>query len=77
MLARPGHPDFLDLPWDLPLEDWRSERLVEVARGISRHVVPFVNYDGSLYALKELPRRLAEREYSLLRRLAEESMPVV
>jgi Domain of unknown function (DUF4032)/Lipopolysaccharide kinase (Kdo/WaaP) family len=50
---------------------------VEVVRGISRHVVRFVDYDGRLYALKELPRRYAEREYRLLRRLEEEEMPVV
>jgi tRNA A-37 threonylcarbamoyl transferase component Bud32 len=50
---------------------------VQVARGISRHVVRFVDYDGRLYALKELPRRYAEREYRLLRRLEEEEMPVV
>jgi len=48
-----------------------------VVRGISRHVVRFADYDGRLYALKELPRRYAEREYSLLRRLETESMPVV
>jgi uncharacterized protein DUF4032/lipopolysaccharide kinase (Kdo/WaaP) family protein len=77
MVARPGHPDFLDLPWGLPLEQWRSDRLVEVTRGISRHVVRFANYDGSLYALKELPRRLADREYQLLRTLEAESIPVV
>src|SRR4051794_36628522 len=77
LFARPGHPTFLDLPWDQPLEDWRSERIVQVVRGISRHVVRFVDYDGSLYALKELPRRYAEREYRLLRRLEEEEMPVV
>jgi hypothetical protein len=40
-------------------------------------VVRFVDYDGHLYALKELPRRYAEREYGLLRRLESESMPVV
>jgi tRNA A-37 threonylcarbamoyl transferase component Bud32 len=50
---------------------------VQVVRGISRHVVRFVDYDGALYALKELPRRYAEREYRLLRRLEEEEMPVV
>jgi hypothetical protein len=62
MLVRPGHPDFLDLPWQEPLDRWRSERLVEVERGIHRHVVRFVDYDGRLYALKELPQWLAERE---------------
>jgi hypothetical protein len=77
IVARPGNPDFLDLPWDRPLEDWRVERLVDVARGVHRHVVKFVDYDGALYALKELPPRVAEREYRMLRRLAEESLPVV
>ncbi len=77
LVTRPGHPDFLDLPWSTPLEEWESERVVEVARGIGRHVVRFVDYDGRLYALKELPERLAEREYGLLRRLEEESIPVV
>lgn len=48
-----------------------------MVRGISRHVVRFVDYDGRLYALKELPRRYAEREYRLLRMLEEEEMPVV
>ena len=77
LLARTGYPSFLDLPWDVPLEEWDSPRLVEVMRGIGRHVVRFVDYDGSLFALKELPQRLAEREYRLLRRIAEESIPVV
>lgn len=77
LFARPGHPTFLDLPWDEPLEQWQSERIVQVVRGISRHVVRFVDYDGRLYALKELPRRYAEREYRLLRRLEEDEMPVV
>lgn len=77
MLPRETWPDFLDLPWDEPLEDWTSPRIVEVARGISRHVVRFVDYDGALYALKELPTRLAEREFRLLRELAAASVPVV
>jgi hypothetical protein len=77
LVAKAGQPDFLDLPWDTPLEDWESERLVEIVRGIGRHVVRFVDYDASLYALKRLPRRLALREYRLLRELADESIPVV
>ena len=48
--------------------------MVEVARGLHRHVVRFVNYDGALYALKELPERLARREYGLLRELADQSV---
>jgi Domain of unknown function (DUF4032)/Lipopolysaccharide kinase (Kdo/WaaP) family len=75
--ARTGHPDFLDLPWELSLEEWTSERLVRVVRGIGRHVVRFVDYDGAIYALKELPDELARREYRLLRGLAAEELPVV
>ena len=77
VLARPGYPDFLDLPWELPLDEWRGGRLIEVARGVHRHVVRFVHYEGTLFALKELPPRLAEREYRMLRRMAEEGLPVV
>jgi hypothetical protein len=77
LLARTGHPDFLDLPWDEPLEQWESVRLVEVVRGISRHVVRFVEYEGAIYALKEMHEHLARREYGLLRRLGAEQMPVV
>jgi hypothetical protein len=77
MAAPGGHPDFLDLPWGVPLEAWESDRLVEVPRGIARHVVRFVNYDGRLYALKELPERPAHREYRLLRELGAEGIPVV
>ncbi|HZQ15648.1 MAG TPA: DUF4032 domain-containing protein [Gaiellaceae bacterium] len=77
LVARTGHPSFLDLPWQLPLEEWRSPRLVKLIRGISRHVVRFVEYDGVLYALKELPERPARREYTLLRRLEGQGLPVV
>ena len=77
LVARPGRPTFLDLPWEEPLAEWASPRLVEVVRGISRHVVRFVDYDGKLYALKELPERYAQREYRLLRRLAGQQLPVV
>jgi tRNA A-37 threonylcarbamoyl transferase component Bud32 len=72
-----GHPNFLDLPWELPLEDWDEATFVSVARGISRHVVRFVEREGATYALKELPQRLAEREYRLLRDLARNGIPVV
>jgi hypothetical protein len=75
--ARTGHPDFLDLPWHRPLAEWQSERLVEVTRGIHRHVVRFVEYSGAIYALKELPGDFARREYRLLRDLAADEMPVV
>ena len=77
LVARTGHPSFLDLPWNEPLEDWDSPRFVNLIRGISRHVVRFVEYDGALYALKELPERPARREWTLLRRLEGQELPVV
>ena len=62
----------LTLPWTQPLADWRDKRLVEVRQqGIARHVVRFVYDDGTLYALKELSERLAQREYQQLRAMAD------
>jgi len=77
MVRRTGHPDFLDLPWHLALSQWRDERIVDVPRGISRHVVRFVRYGDATYAIKELPQRLAEREYRLLAELDRLLIPVV
>ncbi|MFN2471814.1 MAG: DUF4032 domain-containing protein [Gaiellaceae bacterium] len=76
-LVPTAQADLLDLPWMEPLADWQSERLVEVERGIGQHVVRFVDYDGDLFALKELPPPLAAREYRLLRGLATEGLPAV
>src|SRR3712207_2062931 len=70
-------PDLLDLPWRVPLAQWRHERLVRMARGHSRHVVRFVTDGERVYALKETSRADAEREYAMLRRLAAENLPVV
>ncbi|MGH3049559.1 MAG: DUF4032 domain-containing protein, partial [Gaiellaceae bacterium] len=69
LVPRTAHADFLDLPWHVPLEEWESTRLVEVPRGIGRHVVRFVDYAGAYFALKELPPEIAAREYRLLREL--------
>jgi len=77
LTARTGHPDFLDLPWDVPLAEWTHERLVEMPLGIHRHVVRTVRYQDRLYHLKELPRRYALREWRFLRHLKEEGVPVV
>jgi hypothetical protein len=79
MQVRPGHPDFLDLPWDLPLTQWagRCPRIVEVQRGVSRHEVLFLQYDRALYAVKELPPEVGEREYVALRWLEDRELPAV
>lgn len=77
--VRPGHPDFLDLPWHLPLAEWEGScpRLVQVPRGLSRHEVRFVSYGHAVYALKELPEPLAEKEYDVLHLLEERRLPAV
>ncbi len=70
--------NLLSLPWDVPLEEWVDDRLLEVAhRGISRHVVRFVEADGMVFALKEIDERLARREYRLLGELETLGMPAV
>ncbi len=77
---RQGHPDFLDLPWHVPLEEWSTKvcsRLVEVPRGLSRHTVVFVSYGADIYALKELPVSVGQREYDVLRGLEERRLPAV
>lgn len=66
---RPGNPDFLDLPWEQPISDWEHDRLVDMPAGIHRHPVVFVAYDEGVFAIKELPRRVANGEYHLLRAL--------
>jgi hypothetical protein len=77
--VREGHPDFIDLPWHLPLANWpgKTPRLVEMERGLSRHEVVFVEYGPAVYALKELPPALAEREYALLRGMEDRHLPAV
>jgi tRNA A-37 threonylcarbamoyl transferase component Bud32 len=77
LVPKPGRPDFLDLPWEESLDEWESDRLAVVARGIGRHVVRFVEYDGIFYALKELPHELAHREYRLLRTLNQDGLHAV
>jgi hypothetical protein len=45
--------------------------------GPSRHLVRFVDTDGALWALKELPRRIAVKEYDVLRELQRRLLPAV
>jgi hypothetical protein len=72
-------PDFQDLPWGYSLKDWagRTSRLEEAPRGVSRHPVVFVNYNGLLYALKELSLKAAEREFEVLVEAQRLNLPVV
>src|SRR5512136_752249 len=78
-IIRPGYPNFQDLPWEYPLPKWEKccIRLEELPRGLSRHPVVFVNYDGNLYAIKELPVGVAQLEYDVLSQMEELWLPSV
>jgi hypothetical protein len=69
--------ELLDLPLGEPLTEWDDPRLVQVPRGISRHVVRFVRAHNQIFAIKEASERYVVREHNLLRELAVRSVPVV
>ena len=60
-------PALLDLPWETPLEEWPTEVLAALPRGLSRHIVRFVNLSERVIAVKEIGESVAHREYELLR----------
>lgn len=72
-------PGLLALPWHRPLATWGPDAvpLRELPVGPSRHLVRFVEVDGALWALKELPERLAVKEYDVLRTLEDKGLPAV
>jgi hypothetical protein len=71
-------PELMAMPWERPLEEWPARVLAVVRdRGISRHVVRFVRTEDALFAVKELPDLLVERERRLLGHLGVQSVPVV
>ena len=69
----------LDLPWELPLADWPSDRLRfrELPVGPSRHLVRFIVLDRTMLALKELPLAVGRREFEVLRHLETLALPAV
>ena len=72
-------PGLLALPWRRPLGDWDITAIPirDIPVGPSRHLVRFVETDGRLWALKELPHRVAVREYDVLREMENRSLPAV
>lgn len=70
-------PALLDLPWEIPLEDWPSEVLAALPRGLSRHIVRFVTLSERVIAVKEIGESVACREYELLRDLVRLGAPCV
>ncbi|MBD3782940.1 MAG: DUF4032 domain-containing protein [Micrococcales bacterium] len=74
--ARP-EPALMDLPWEVPLEEWPEDILAALPRGISRHVVRFVRLRGRVLAIKEIKDDIARREYEMLRNLGRLHLPAV
>jgi hypothetical protein len=69
--------ELLDLPFELPLEQWPEDLIVHVPRGISRHIVRFVGLDGEVFAVKEANDRYVLREHAVLQGMRSRSVPVV
>jgi hypothetical protein len=69
----------LDLPWEQPLAAWGDTdlRFRELPVGPSRHLVRFLVSGTTVYALKELPSRVAETEFGVLRHLEDAGLPAV
>lgn len=69
----------LGLPWLEPLAEWDVTEvpLRDIPVGPSRHLVRFVETDGHLWALKELPKNVAIKEYRVLRELERRLLPAV
>jgi tRNA A-37 threonylcarbamoyl transferase component Bud32 len=76
---RAASPGLLALPWLDPLEKWPEDAASfhDLNVGPSRHLVRFVEADYVLYALKELPTRIADKEYRVLRELEIRELPAV
>ncbi|GAA4283127.1 DUF4032 domain-containing protein [Brevibacterium daeguense] len=65
------------LPWHLPLAAWPKDLLVGLPRGLSRHVVRFVELGGDVLAVKETQDRIAAREHDMLQALTNLEVPAV
>jgi hypothetical protein len=70
-------PALLDLPWHLPLEDWPSENIAALPKGLSRHTVRFAHLGDYVIAIKETLPELSLREYEMLKNLIKLDVPCV
>jgi hypothetical protein len=70
-------PALLDLPWNVPLEEWPDDTIAALPKGISRHLVRFAHLGGYVIAIKETSAEFARREYDMLRTLQRIDVPCV
>ena len=66
-----------ELPWHLPLDEWPETLLGGLPRGISRHVVRYVEIGDEVLAIKETDDRQALREFDILGALGNLDVPLV
>ena len=77
IMAARVDPALLDLPWNVPLEDWPEDIVAALPRGISRHIVRFVSLGDRIIAVKEIGESVAYHEYEMLRDLGRLDAPSV
>jgi hypothetical protein len=77
IVATRPNPALVTLPWNTPLEEWDDEFVVQLPRGLSRHVVRIVRLGQDVYAVKETREPIAFREYRMLRDLSRLGLPTV
>ncbi|MBA2465951.1 MAG: DUF4032 domain-containing protein, partial [Nocardioidaceae bacterium] len=77
IVATRPNPALVTLPWDIPLEEWGDDVVIQLPRGLSRHVVRIVRLGSDVYAVKETRERYAFKEYRLLRDLRKLGLPSV
>lgn len=71
------HSALAELPWHLPLIDWPEDLLGGLPRGISRHIVRYVEIGDEVLAIKETENRQALREFDILGVLENLDVPTV
>jgi hypothetical protein len=76
MATRPV-PGLMTLPWDRPLEEWTGDFVLDLPRGLSRHIVRFIRIGSDHLAVKETREAIANGEYRLLRDLGRIGAPSV
>jgi hypothetical protein len=77
IVATRPNPALVTLPWHLPLEEWGDDVVIDLPRGLSRHVVRIVRLGQDVYAVKETREHYAFQEYRLLRDLRRLQLPTV
>ena len=74
LVSAAEHSAVVQWPITTPLGDWSIDGMHSVM-GLHRHVVRMIETADIAYVVKELPDELAEREFRLLRTLAELGLP--